>query len=96
MLRVCNEWGCAALSDQPRCPEHQGRTRNGSTREWRKIRAAVLKRDHFRCFYCGDPATTVDHLVPVIRGGTDDESNLVAACAGCNGTKGDRTPSEFG
>lgn len=94
MLRACID--CGALSDQSHCPEHRGKARNGSTYAWRKVRAAVLKRDHHRCFYCGEPATTVDHLQPISRGGTDNPENLVASCSGCNGAKGDRTPAEFG
>jgi 5-methylcytosine-specific restriction endonuclease McrA len=94
VLRACID--CGRLSDEPHCPEHRGEKRNGSTRAWRKVRDEVLKRDHERCFYCGEPATTVDHLRPVSRGGTDDKSNLVAACSDCNGSKGDRTPAEFG
>lgn len=94
MLHACTV--CGALSDEPRCPDHRGTQRNGSTRAWRKVRAEVLKRDHYRCFYCGDPATTADHLLPVSRGGTDDPKNLVAACSNCNGTKGEMTAEEFG
>jgi 5-methylcytosine-specific restriction endonuclease McrA len=94
MLRACID--CGSLSDQPHCPKHRGKSRNGSTRAWRKIRAAVLKRDNYICFYCGRKATTVDHLLPVSRGGSDEEENLVAACAAHNGAKGDLTPAEFG
>lgn len=40
------------------------------------------------CFYCGDDlASTVDHLVPVTKGGTDDRSNLVSCCLPCNNLK---------
>jgi 5-methylcytosine-specific restriction endonuclease McrA len=94
MLRACID--CGALSDQSHCLEHRGKERNGSTRQWRKVRTAVLKRDQHRCFYCGERATTVDHLRPVSRGGTDHESNLVACCSDCNAAKGDKTPAEFG
>ena len=37
---------------------------------------------------CG---ASVDHVVPVTRGGTDDLDNLVAACWPCNARKGDFT-----
>lgn len=94
VLRACID--CGALSDQAHCPEHRGKRRNGSTSQWRKTRAAVLKRDNYVCFFCGKRATTVDHLHARSRGGTDDEANLVAACAGCNGAKGDMTAAEFG
>ena len=29
----------------------------------------------------------VDHVIPLSRGGTNDEANLVTACANCNRTK---------
>jgi 5-methylcytosine-specific restriction endonuclease McrA len=55
--------------------------RNGSTSRWRKLRAFVLKRDNYTCYYCGiTTANTCDHLTPIHKGGTDELSNLVAAC----------------
>ncbi|MDP9224703.1 MAG: HNH endonuclease [Actinomycetota bacterium] len=55
---------------------------------WRKLRLSVLTRDNYRCRYCGRAgADTVDHVVPVFRGGSDDESNLVAACRPCHASK---------
>lgn len=41
-----------------------------------------------RCNYCGQPATGWDHLIPKAKGGTDDPSNLIPACGGCNAAKG--------
>jgi hypothetical protein len=35
---------------------------------------------------------TVDHVVPVALGGTDEPGNLVAACADCNTGKSSSTP----
>ena len=60
------------------------------TRAWRKTRDAILMRDGYECHYCGGTATTADHVVPRSKGGTNDESNLVAACQRCNSSKGDR------
>jgi Restriction endonuclease len=60
----------------------------GSTRAWRRIRAAVLARDAWRCHWCGRPAATVDHLVPRARGGDDNPANLTAACSRCNSSRG--------
>lgn len=58
-----------------------------------RTRFEVLKRDGFRCHYCGrgplDSLLTVDHVVAAANGGTDDPANLVTACAECNGGKSD-------
>lgn len=40
-----------------------------------------------KCTYCGDPATTTDHVIPRSRGGTNTKDNLVPACATCNSLK---------
>lgn len=59
-------------------------------------RKNILRRDGHRCQFCGrgDVPLTVDHIVPVSRGGEDSWDNLVAACVKCNNRKGDRTPDE--
>ncbi len=62
--------------------------RNGSTRAWRNLRAAVLLRDKATCAYCDQPGTHIDHVVPVSQGGPTHPDNLVAACARCNLEKG--------
>ncbi len=57
-------------------------------------RAGVLARDHRTCAYCGNPASTIDHVLPRSRGGANEWTNTVAACGRCNNRKGDRTPAE--
>ena len=58
-------------------------------------RKNVLRRDRFRCQYCGRrDHLTVDHVLPKSRGGKDSWRNLVAACTDCNNRKGNRTPEE--
>ncbi|WP_073925916.1 HNH endonuclease signature motif containing protein [Streptomyces sp. CB03911] len=54
-------------------------------------------RDWFGCFYCEGPLTDMqlDHVIPLCRGGADDPSNLVPACARCNGAKSDHPASLF-
>ena len=40
------------------------------------------------CFYCGSSnKITVDHVVPISRGGSHGIGNLVSACSFCNGSK---------
>ncbi|GIV59160.1 HNH endonuclease [Rhodocaloribacter litoris] len=60
-------------------------------------RKNILRRDHFRCQYCGSrERLTIDHILPRSRGGPDTWENLVAACVPCNNRKGNRTPEEAG
>jgi 5-methylcytosine-specific restriction protein A len=73
---------CGTPSRGSRCPTHE--IRNGSTRQWRSTRAAILARDHWQCQICGHRAEHVDHILPLAHGGTDAPSNLRATCTGCN------------
>lgn len=59
------------------------------------------KRELFRlsannCWYCGeeDPST-IDHIVALYNGGTDDIENLVLCCKRCNSRKKSLTIEEF-
>ena len=57
-------------------------------RRWRELRATVL-RNNPQCYLCGAPATEVDHLQPVSRGGPEFERwNLRPACLPCNRSRG--------
>ena len=61
------------------------------------VQWAVYKRDGYKCVYCGrdDVPLTIDHKIPVEKGGTDDEGNLCACCRKCNRKKGDMSPEEW-
>lgn len=48
-----------------------------------------------RCYYCGAIATSVDHRIPLVRGGSHWPANLVPACVPCNSCKNARTEHEF-
>jgi 5-methylcytosine-specific restriction endonuclease McrA len=56
----------------------------------------ILRRDAYRCQYCGRETTnlTLDHIIPRNRGGQHCWDNLVAACPQCNRRKGGRTLAE--
>jgi 5-methylcytosine-specific restriction endonuclease McrA len=51
------------------------------------------------CHYCGgtfSPAElTMDHLVPIVRGGKSSRGNVVPACKGCNSKKKYMLPLEW-
>ncbi len=60
------------------------------------LRDAVMRRDGFRCVYCG--ATTqlcVDHVIPVASGGANVARNVVVACVPCNSKKRSMHPRYF-
>ncbi len=65
----------------------------------RAMRKVALRDCGQRCVYCAthlDHTTaTLDHVVPLARGGAHDPGNLVVACAPCNRLKGDLQPYEF-
>jgi len=58
------------------------------------LRYKILKRDRHTCKSCGARAPEVelevDHIIPVSKGGTDDENNLTTKCVPCNRGKSDR------
>jgi len=51
------------------------------------------------CHYCGKavPPTelTMDHIVPIARGGRSTKGNVVPACKTCNTEKRQRLPMEW-
>ncbi len=69
----------------------------GSDTRWRRFRAAVLARDHYRCRVqlagCTRAAPLagghVDHIIPLSRGGAKyDAANARASCESCNLARG--------
>jgi hypothetical protein len=66
------------------------------SRDYKRVRLQVLARDGYTCFYCGQDATTVDHVIPIVKGGDPiSQDNLVAACRRCNSSKGSRSEGVF-
>jgi len=63
-------------------------------------RRNLMARDENRCQYCGRKFATselsIDHVLPLSRGGRTTWANVVCACTGCNKRKGGRTPQEAG
>jgi 5-methylcytosine-specific restriction enzyme A len=66
------------------------RHERGYGNDWYRTSRLILIRDNHICHYCGAHATTVDHVISKAKGGSDDHTNLVAACASCNASKRDR------
>lgn len=51
------------------------------------------------CYHCGQrfkPAElTMDHLIPIARGGKSNKNNCVPSCKECNSKKGYKTRAEM-
>lgn len=63
---------------------------NGNEREYLREYMGDL------CFYCGQKKPeTLDHLLPLTRGGDNSIENLVLACRPCNSQKNNKTPQEY-
>jgi HNH endonuclease len=63
--------------------------------EWRQSRLEINPR----CDYCTRiltvAAATIDHAVPISRGGIDAPENWLLACRRCNQAKGEDTIDEY-
>ena len=104
-VRLCNGCGCRYQSyrnSRGRCRdclreyERERRQRRGSTAQrgyghaWQELRRVQLARQPY-CAECGATADlTVDHIVPLARGGRGELSNLQTLCRSCNGIKAAR------
>jgi len=85
----CPKPGCPHLRP---CPVHKAKpwprpVAHAGGGRWRRTRKRIFERDGGHCVYCGAPAEVVDHVLNRARGGSDDDSNLVACCRPCNEKK---------
>ena len=58
-----------------------------------------MRRQDNTCMYCGyrrvAASMDIDHIIPVVRGGSNNEDNLQVICRPCNQRKGLQTDEEF-
>ncbi len=74
----------------------QGRQDPRVSNAYKKQRVIVLARDGYVCYYCGQDANTVDHIVSIKNGGDPISlENMVACCKRCNSSKGSRSQGLF-
>ncbi|MGE3680702.1 MAG: HNH endonuclease [Bdellovibrionales bacterium] len=61
----------------------------------RLSRQNIFLRDGHICQYCcqkfSEKKLTVDHVIPLSKGGRHEWTNVVTACSECNNRKGDKT-----
>jgi hypothetical protein len=53
----------------------------------KRYRQAIYEAWDYRCGYCGDSATSLDHIVPKFKSGSSNRHNLLPACKRCNSNK---------
>ena len=75
------------------------RRQRAVARELRKTRWWQQKTSSGKCFYCGKQVAykniTMDHIVPLGRGGKSTKDNLVPSCKQCNTNKKSMLPLEW-
>lgn len=63
-----------------------------TTEEW----ANILQRYQHACVYCGNSESlTIDHYIPLSKGGKNSKENIVPACLSCNQKKSCRDPKRL-
>jgi 5-methylcytosine-specific restriction endonuclease McrA len=100
--RTCSDL-CATVrdDDQRRDGKHRRRARQRDAYRAPVSSSKTFERDDYECQLCGEPmgmadkvphplAPTIDHIIPLARGGTHEPSNVQSAHFICNSYKGDR------
>ena len=64
------------------------------------LKGKIYRKQKFKCFFCKvivkRPCLgNIDHFMPLSKGGTSNENNLVFSCLECNSKKADQLPHEF-
>jgi len=88
------DWSCFGVD------EEEIRRERNKARELRKSRWWQNRIAGGICHYCGmkfpPKELTMDHLVPLARGGKSTRGNLVPCCKECNNRKKTMLSFEFG
>lgn len=98
---------CKEVKDRELKRQHKDKRRAVKAEAYRADvhRRRVFEADGYRCHLCKrktDPAKaaphprapTIDHVIPLSKGGTHEPSNCRTACFLCNSSKGDRGGGE--
>jgi hypothetical protein len=66
-------------------------------KSYKKVKQRLLAQNPF-CIWCKNPLTaetaTIDHVIPLSRGGTNGTDNMRLACNGCNQSRKNKLPGE--
>lgn len=107
LLQACTESGDPLLRDAMRAYWQAARARKAGAEVIELfLYDEVFERDGWTCQLCFQaiardvPSTwknskSIDHVLPLSRGGNHSRANVVAAHVGCNSKKADMTPAEW-
>jgi len=90
-----------ANKDKYRIYDHNKRVKRRAQINGNKLTLADWKliKENFNniCFYCksSNKKLTIDHYIPLSRGGEHIISNIVPACSLCNSRKTNKMPDDF-
>ena len=80
-------------SKQQRAKQKETARKLRKTNWWKGLLSKGL------CHYCGENFSaellTMDHKIPLARGGKSSKNNIVAACKDCNSSKNIQTPIDI-
>lgn len=54
----------------------------------KRFREYIYQAWNHQCGYCGEKATSLDHIVPRFKSGSSNRNNLLPCCRQCNANKG--------
>ena len=76
--------------------EQKRRARKQASGEYLVLEKEMKRLYRQKCFYCGaNDQITVDHIIPISRGGRHSIGNLLPACKPCNQSKHKKTITEW-
>ena len=86
-----------------KCNRYRTRKQGGGGKYEQKDIDLQLKNQNFVCYWCNEPfdesdirtRQTVDHRIPISRGGDNNPGNIVIAHHSCNSSKRDKMPWEY-
>lgn len=61
----------------------------------KRYRQSIYDAWDCKCGYCGEEATSLDHIIPRFRSGSSNRNNLIPACRRCNTNKASARMEEW-
>jgi 5-methylcytosine-specific restriction endonuclease McrA len=61
----------------------------------KRFREEIYKAWNYKCGYCNDNATSLDHIIPKFKSGSSNRGNLIPCCRTCNASKASSPMEEW-